>query len=158
MKRITVKLSTGGINRAIRELEKYQARVDEKTAKLIDELVDGGAEMARYAYGNSATVDHVSEEGFGIIEASGRSVMFMEFGAGLATMTDHPMAGNAPVPIREWEYSRTEGSGEGYLTGRWHFPPGSDIEYDRIEPRHGLLDARDFIVENLETKARGVFE
>ena len=158
MRTINIKLSEGGISQAIRDLQRFQHSIDRKSAKLVDELVNGGYEMARFAFGNTASVDRVSEEGFGMIEAVGEAVTIMEFGAGVATMESHPLAENSPHLVKEWEYSRTEGSGEGYLTGRWHFPPGSDIEYDRIEPRHGILDARDYIVNNLETKARSVFK
>ena len=155
MRTINIKLSEGGISQAIRDLQRFQHSIDRKSAKLVDELVNGGYEMARFAFGNTASVDKVSEEGFGMIEAVGEAVTIMEFGAGVATMESHPLAENSPHLVKEWEYSRTEGSGEGYLTGRWHF---GGIPFDRIEPRHGILDARDYIVNNLETKARSVFK
>lgn len=155
MRTVNIKLSVGGISQAIRDLESFQRSIDRKSAKLVDELVNGGYEMARFAFGGTASVEKVSEEGFGMIEAVGEAVTIMEFGAGVATMESHPLAENSPHLVKEWEYSRTEGSGEGYLTGRWHF---GGIPYDRIEPRHGILDARDYIVNNLETKARSVFK
>ena len=73
MKNIEVNLSVAGVNKAIRELERYQNRLETKTADLVDELVDGGAEMAKYAFGTMATVDKVSEGGTGIIEAVGEN-------------------------------------------------------------------------------------
>lgn len=155
MRTVNIKLSVGGISQAIRDLERFQHSIDRKSAKLVDELVNGGYEMARFAFGSTASVEKVSEEGFGMIEAVGEAVIIMEFGAGVATMESHPLAENSPHLVKEWEYSRTEGSGEGYLTGRWHF---GGIPYDRIEPRHGILDARDYIVNNLEAKARSVFK
>ena len=155
MRQIRIELSVGGISQAIRKLESYQHSIERKSAKLVDELVNGGAEMARYAFGSTAEVDKISEDGYGIIEAVSPNVVIMEFGAGVATMEEHPLAENSPHLVKEWEYSRTEGSGEGYLTGRWHF---GGIPYDRVEPRHGILDARDYIVNNLETKARSVFK
>ena len=155
MKTIRIELSVGGISQAIRKLESYQHSIERKAAKLIDELVNGGYEMARYAFGSTAEVDKISEDGFGIIEAVGENVVIMEFGAGVATMEDHPLAENSPHPVKEWEYSKTVGSGEGFLTGRWHF---GGIPYDRVEPRHGILDARDYIVHNVEAKARSVFK
>lgn len=153
-KTIHVTLSQGGINKAIRELEAYQRRIERNTARLVDELVDGGAEMAEYAFGGSAVVDKISENGTGIIEAVGKAVPFMEFGAGLATMESHRLARNAPFRVQEWSYSEEVGSGEGFETGRWHF--GGKV-YTEVIPRHGLLDARDFIEQNLEEKARKVF-
>lgn len=161
-KTIHVDLSVGGINKAIRELERYQQELERKTAQLVDELVDGGAEMAKFAFGSTATVDKVSEEGTGIIEAVGENVYIMEFGAGMATMEDHPLKQNAPVNVYRWSYSKEVGSGEGYYTammnsgnGYWHF--GGQV-YSAIPPRHGMLDARDYIINNLEAKARSVFK
>ena len=155
MKTIRIELSVGGISQAIRKLESYQHSIDRKAAKLVDELVNGGYEMARFAFGSTADVQKISENGYGIIEAVGDNVVIMEFGAGVGTMEEHPLAENSPYLVKEWEYSRTVGSGEGYLTGRWHF---GGIPYDRVVPRHGILDARDYIVNNLEAKARSVFK
>jgi len=160
-KNISITLSIGSINKAIKDLERYQARIERKSAELVNELVDGGAEMAKYAFGNSVSVEKVAEDGVGIIEAVGDAVMFMEFGAGMATMENHPMASNAPADVYRWSYSEQVGSGEGYYTammnggnGYWHF--GGKV-YSAVYPRHGLLDARDYIVNNAEAKARGVF-
>jgi len=160
-KTISINLSVGSINKAIRELERYQARVERRSAELLKELVDGGAEMARFAFGSTAQVEKIAEDGIGIIEATGEAVVIMEFGAGMATMENHPMAPNAPVDVYRWSYSEQVGSGEGYYTammnggyGYWHF---GGKPYSAVEPRHGLLDARDYIVNNAEMKARGVF-
>lgn len=159
---IRVTLSEGGINRAIQQLERYQKSLETRTAKLVDELVDGGAEMARYAFGGWGNVDKISEDGTGLIEVSGENVIIAEFGAGMATMEDHPLAENAPVPIERGSYSELVGSGEfaetyeasGGEDGWWHF---GGKEYHQVVPRHGMLDARDYVIDNLESKARKVF-
>lgn len=158
---IRINLSPASIESAIRKLELYQRRVERRTEELVDVLVDGGAEMARYAFGGTATVLKMSEAGEGIIDASGEHVIIMEFGAGMATMENHPLVHNAPVDVYRWSYSEQVGSGEGYITsllnngqGYWHF--GGNV-YTAVQPRHGMLDARDFIINNLENKARVVF-
>ena len=160
-KTIHVDLSIGSINKAIKSLEAYQSRIERKTAQLVSELTEGGAEMARFAFGTTANVDTISEDGLGIIEAVGENVIIMEFGAGMATMENHPLKDEAPVDVYRWSYSEQVGSGEGYYTammnggyGVWHF---GGKPYSAIEPRHGMLDARDFVVNNLEAKARSVF-
>ena len=153
-KTIHVDLSVNGVERAIRQLEQYQMRIEQKTAELVDRLVKLGEAEAKASFRSTATVDSVSEDGTGIIEAVGENVIIMEFGAGMATMEDHPLAGSAPVDEYRWSYSEQVGSGEGLLTGRWHF---GGIPYDRVEPRHGMLDARDVIVDNVEFEARKVF-
>lgn len=164
---ITIDLSVQGIDRAIRKLEHYRDRVEERTCQLVAELTNGGAEMARYAFGSTATVESTTENYHGIIDATGEAVNIMEFGAGLATMEGHPLAPNAAVPVRKWSYSELVGSGEGYANavagnvapgatepGYWHF--GGAV-YTEVIPRHGMLDARDYIVSNAEAKARTVF-
>lgn len=153
-KSIVIDLSTQSVNRAIRKLWKVVDEIEKGTAKLVEALTDEGAEVAQSAFGGSASVDKISDGSTGIIEASGDAVTIMEFGAGMATMEGHPLAGNAPHTIKQWEYSRTVGSGEGYLTGRWHF--GGQV-YTEVLPRHGMLDARDYIENNAVEKAKEVF-
>lgn len=155
---ISIDLTVSSINKAIQRLERYQKSLDRKTERLVTELATGGAEMARFAFGSTAYVDSISEGGTAIIEAVGEHVIIMEFGAGMATMENHPLAENAPVDVYRWSYSEQVGSGEGYMTalenggqGYWHF--GGAV-FSAVEPRHGMLDARDFVVQNLETKAR----
>lgn len=111
--------------------------------------------MARFAFGSTAIVEGTTAGTTGKISATGDAIFIMEFGAGVATMTAHPLAPNSPVPIYKWSYSELVGSGEGFRTGKWHF--GRRVYYEVI-PRHGMLDARDFVVENVVDKARKVFK
>lgn len=161
MKTIRIKLSVNGIEKAVRDLEQYRDELKQRTAELVDTLVDGGADAAQAAFGSTATVDKQTDDGYGYVEASGEYMTIKEFGAGLATMEDHPFADKAPYPVGVWEYSKWNlqhgGSGEGYRTGKWHFPPGSKNEYTRVEPRHGILDAWDYIENHVEPEARRLF-
>lgn len=165
---IDLKLSRGNVTRLIRRLEAYRRHIEPNTERLVSELVNGGAEMARFAFGSTANVEGITSGTTGEIRATGDAIYIMEFGAGIATMTAHPLAPNSPVPIYRWSYSETVGSGEGYNTakagltapgasapGFWHF--GRRMYYQVI-PRHGMLDARDFVVENVVDKARKVFK
>jgi len=153
-KTISFTLTVSSISNAIRELERYQQSLETKTARLVDVLTDGACEMARFAFAGWGNVSKISEGGTGIVEVVGDHIIIGEFGAGLATMENHPLVENAPVPVYKWSYSELVGSGEGFLTERWHF---GGQEYVAVEPRHGMLDARDYVINNLESKAREVF-
>ena len=157
MTTIRIDLSPTGIASAIRKLEALDLEIQQKTETLVEELTEAGAIQAQAAFGGTAAVSTEVNGMNGKIIASGRAVVIMEFGAGLATMEGHPLAGNSPVTVKQWEYSRTVGSGEGYRRHKWHFPPGSDTEYEEVKPRHGILDASDYIKANAEIIARRVF-
>lgn len=154
MKQIHISLGTGSIGKAIRELESYQERISRRAERLVSELTEEGRDIAQASFGRSVKVTGVADGEKGAVEASGSAAVIMEFGAGLMTMEEHPLAENAPVPVHEWSYSETVGSGEGYATGQWHF---GGRAYQYVIPRHGMLDARDHIVNVAEEKARSVF-
>ena len=154
MKTIHIGLSIGSINKAIRDLGRYRERLESRTETLVEKLTDESEEIAQSAFGGSVKVSGTVDGNRGTIEAKGKAVPFLEFGAGLTTMEDHPLADNSPVPVREWAYSELAGSGEGYATGKWHF---GGQEYQYVVPRHGLLDARDHIANTAEETARRVF-
>lgn len=159
-KTIHIDLTVGSINQAVRQLEAYEKSVSRRTETLVNELVDGGAELAQWAFRGWGLVDKISEGGTGIIEATGENLIIAEFGAGMATMEGHPLKNNAPVDVYRGSYSEQVGSGEFYLSyqetghGFWHF--GGSL-YSAVEPKHGMLDARDYVVNNVESKARKVF-
>lgn len=153
-KTFNINLTVGSINKAIRELEAFQAKLEEKTTRLLTELTDGGADEARMAFGGWGNVTSSVEGNVGKVEVTGDAVIIAEFGAGMKTMENHPLVQNAPVPVYKWSYSELVGSGEGFLTGRWHF---AGKPYVAIEPKHGMLDAREYIVSNAESKAKEVF-
>jgi len=165
-KTIRMRLDVRSIENAIRALEAYRDGVEERTHQLVDRLTENGAEEARAAFGNMASVDSVSSGNTGLIEASGPAVIIAEFGAGLSTMENHPMAENAPVPIERWSYSRAYGGeawqyaeagsvAPGEIEPGWWYFGGKQMA--RVEPRHGIMDARDYIENNLVDEARSVF-
>lgn len=151
---IDIELSTSSINRAISELQRIYNDFPDSVQQAVDVLAKDGAEEAKAAVGRMATVEaeNVSQTEAKIV-LSGRAAIISEFGAGYATMEYHPFADNAPVPIEVASYSREQypygmfyisdqvNPGEGY----WFF---GGQEYDRIEPRHGLLNAYDYLIKN----------
>ena len=166
---IDIELSTAGIQRAIRKLEKVRDNLDADVTHIVDTLAKEGAIRARIAYNGMAhaTSEMVSDTEAKIVADGGdrETTIIAEFGAGYATMEDHPFAANAPVPIEVASYSRQNNRGHGGLfywtdfahpgEGFWYF---GGQEYDRVEPKHGLLDAYDWILGNSTRIAREVIE
>lgn len=147
---ININLSTESIAAAIRQLQTVKENLQWGLSEAVDILLKEGAQEAQIAYGGMASVTETTDsETSGRITATGDAVIIAEFGAGYATMEDHPFAGKAPVPIEVGSYSRENDGlfywsdyanpGEGY----WNF---GGQEYDRVEPRHGLLNAHYHIV------------
>lgn len=159
---INISLSTESIAAAIRQLRTVKENIRWGLSETIDILVKEGAQIAQAADGKMATViGQKDDELSGKIIATGEAPIIAEFGAGYATMEDHPFAGKAPVPIEVGSYSRENDGlfywsdyanpGEGY----WYF---GGQEYDRVEPRHGLLDAHDHIVSHAAEIAKEVIK
>ena len=99
----------------------------------------------------SRIANHIVSEG--TIVVAGDMPLIAEFGAGQATMP--VMFENAPAtPVYEGSYSELEGSQEYYKYGSWHF--GGEY-FTEVPARHGLLDAKQFIVENGTDIAAEVF-
>lgn len=152
---LSLNLSTASINKAIRQLTKASDDLNYAVNDLVESLAYDGAEVAQSAYGNmaAATAQSESMTQAKIVASGGDQAIIAEFGAGYATMEYHPFAKNAPVPIEPTSYSRDQypyglfyisdsvNPGEGY----WFF---GGKEYDRVQPRHGLLNAYDYINEH----------
>lgn len=149
---INMSLSTESIHEAIARLRQAEENLRWGVDQTVDTLVTDGAYMAQDAYGNMAAATAIMEdEGQGKIVVTGEAAVIAEFGAGYATMEDHPLAKNAPVDVRVGSYSEQNDGmfywsdlanpGEGY----WFF---GGQEYDRVEPRHGLLNAREYIMSH----------
>lgn len=147
---ININLSTESIAAAIRQLQTVKENLQWGLSEAVDILLKEGAQEAQAAYGGMASVTETKDsETSGRITATGDAVIIAEFGAGYATMEDHPFAGKAPVPIEVGSYSRENDGlfywsdyanpGEGY----WYF---GGQPYNKVEPRHGLLNAHYYIV------------
>ena len=155
MKNINIKLSDSSINAAIRKLSRIKDDLRYSVNDIVETLAHNGAEIAQSAYGSmaKAVMMPVSMTEAKISVIGGDDAIIAEFGAGYATMEYHPFAKNAPVPIRVASYSQAQYPyGLFYITndllpgeGYWFF---GGVEYDRVQPRHGLLNAYDYIMEN----------
>ena len=151
---ITMSLSDADIKRVIRELTLIQDNIKESAENITEILTNEGAEIAQAAYGDWPVQATPMVEGTeGTIVVAGDMPLIAEFGAGQATMP--VMFENAPAtPVYEGSYSELEGSQEYYKYGSWHF--GGEY-FTEVPPRHGLLDAKQFIVENGTDIAAEVF-
>ena len=151
---INMKLSDTDIERVIRELLLIQDNIEDSAEKITEILTEEGAEVAQSAYGNFPVKATPMVKGTeGTIVVAGDMPLIAEFGAGQATMP--VMFENAPAtPVYEGSYSELEGSQEYYKYGSWHF--GGEY-FTEVPARHGLLDAKQFIVENGTDIAAEVF-
>ena len=139
-------------------LEQVKDNLDYGLEQTLEILAKEGADEANKAYGSMATAHDFKDDQFTTsINVTGKAVYVAEFGAGYATMEYHPFADKAEVPIEVASYSKKNFDesmygGLLYITddlypgeGYWIF---GGQTYDRVEARHGLLDANDYIVAN----------
>lgn len=96
---VSVPLSSAGIGRAINELTAYRQRLIEKTREITRRLAEHGMNVSQVMYSgapydgtNDVTVTmEPTERGYRVV-ASGRAVLFIEFGAGVTYGYGHPQA------------------------------------------------------------------
>lgn len=165
--KINISLSEESIRAAIARLKEAEDNLRFGVNDLVEVLAHDGAEVANKAYGSMAAAAGVpvSMESAQIVVA-GHEPIIAEFGAGYATMEYHPFAKNAPVPIEVGSYSREHfddiHGGLFYISDQIH--PGEGYwffggkEYDRVQPKHGLLNATDYIRENAARIAKEVIK
>lgn len=98
-KQISIELSTKGINQGIKDLQRYKAWVLEKEAELRTRLAVLGLNVASIQFAEAPYVGkndvHVRIDDTGsvaVIYAEGKSVAFIEFGAGAKYGYGHPQA------------------------------------------------------------------
>ena len=151
--RIQISLSTESIQNAIRLLNERRQMLEEDLEQFVEILANEGAEVANAAYGDFPVAATTHADGnHAEITVSGKMPLIAEFGAGQATMP--VLFENQPeTPVYEGSYSELEGSQEYYRFGSWHF--GGEY-YTEVPAKHGLLDAKQYIIENSTEIAREV--
>ena len=152
---INITLSTESIAQAIRKLEEVKENLEIGLSETIAILTNEGAEIAQAAYGDwGVQATPFTEEAHGEIIVSGDMPLIAEFGAGQATMP--VMFENEPsTPVYEGSYSELEGTQEYYKYGSWHF---AGKYFTEVPARHGLLDAKNYIIENSTDIAQEVIQ
>lgn len=117
MKRIVIDLSPEGCRDAVKELEQYQKSFKRKLDELCKRLAEYGLTKAQM-YFDAALYDGVKDvsvtvekiEGGYAVKASGSTVLFLEFGAGVHYPNDHPQAGE--FGIEHGTYGRGLGAND----------------------------------------------
>ena len=103
---IQMGLGFASITRAMRELREFQASLDEKRDKLLEELANIGVREASVRF-TSAMYDGVNDakvtlettdDGYAIV-AEGHAVAFIEFGAGVYYNSSEPYPNPRPAGI-----------------------------------------------------------
>lgn len=153
MKTIKVKLSVASIERAIRQLEDIQDNLQKGLEDTIDTLVEEGTEIAQVAYGGMAQVGGFSNGTQGRILSTGENNLIAEFGAGDGTIPVK-FENKPKTPVYPGSYS--EQNARQYARwGFWYF--GGEV-YSEVPARHGLLDAKRYVIEHSSEVAREVIK
>lgn len=158
MKKITVPLSTAGIERLQKELSDYRQWQKQKARELAERLADLGVQVARirfergsYLGGKDVSVTSEPKGNGYIVRADGKSVLFIEFGTGITYGFGHPEA-------------QEHGMGPGTYPngkGHWNDPkgwyiPGGQHTYGN-PPAMPMYTARKTIEEELPRIVKEVF-
>jgi len=142
-----------------RLLEWYDSQVD----VFLEELAQIGRQAAEDSYGIggavAVTVEHNGNTA--IVRANGDAVVFLEFGAGDTVNTGNMYANSMPFEVESGSYSRAKGMdangnyiGQYARQGYWEF---AGIRYTAIQPRNGMENAYNAIMDAVRETARRVF-
>ena len=151
---ITVKLSDQSINNAIRLLNDAKDNLNYGVEQTLDILAKNGSIIAQSAYGSMANVSHDSYPTTAIIKTSGKANVIAEFGAGDATETPTGFENMPITPVYPGSYSEQHAKMYSRF-GWWKFGGKS---YTQVEPRHGLVQAKAYIISETENVAKGVIK
>ena len=165
MKTITATLSPSSIDRMIKQLEGYKKRFETLCDRFMKALAETGVVAATQEYAmDDAHPDDppiqvtVTETDKGYsVTASGKQVVFVEFGAGTKTAAGDSRAANVGVEIRPRSYSE-QNAQEFSTFGFWIYPARNGKRYEYVEPHPGLWRARQEIERQIERIAREVFQ
>lgn len=169
---IKVTLSEAGIDKAIRELERYERQVEDRCQRLVDRLVQMGIPIARanfssaqYDGTNDVTVRSETDGTYTAIVAEGNAVLFIEFGTGVYYAEAHPEAG--VLGMERGTYGQGRGSRRSW---RYYGDPGTNGEEVKTTDKgvlvqtHGnpanrsLYDTGKYLESVVRQAAREVFK
>lgn len=158
--RITVGLSTESINAAIHRLEMAKDNLKAGLQQTVDILAKEGSIVAQMDDGSMANVSYVSdsETQSRIVVSGGDSAIIAEFGAGDATLSPRDFfedGGALDADVFPGSYSLFKGSRDYYNFGSWRF---GGVWYTQVPARHGLFDAKLFIMGNSSEIAKEVIK
>ena len=158
------------VDKAIKDLQNYQKRLDEKAQEVAKRLAEIGATRAEIDFsgadydGNKEFDISVekTDNGYSVI-ASGQSVLFVEFGAGVTKGGGHPQAAEFGMGPGTWpdpHYHKYNGQ----LYANWENPSGWYLPKSAggghtmgNAPAMPMYNAEQEIKANIEQIVREVF-
>ncbi len=154
---VRVEIDQALLNKAIASLEStYDKILKDKCFELAERLAkEVGQPTAQGWFGETVEVTAKpmrGKNGYNII-ASGKSVCFLEFGAGLATDSSHPFAKNVSFSVTPGSWSK-EHAKQFSTQGYWIF---GGRRYEEVFARRGLYNAYKQIIAEAPAMAREVF-
>lgn len=155
--KINCSLDTKSIDKAIRQIERYQKQMPQKLDKLLKNLAELGADTARQVFGSAATVTVDKTENGYTITANGEAVCFLEFGTGVyASVQSEEAYESIPFKVKPGSWSESE---EGAHTwSAWLAAGGTPETYPyNHTPRPGMFNAYQKIRDSIAAEAQKVF-
>lgn len=166
--KITVELNKKSIDKAIKDIEKYTKSIDDKIKQLLTSLAEIGIDTAKVTYSQGIVLHQndlpkVQESPIWVddnhlqIQASGESILFIEFGAGIYYNTP---VGTSPHP-KGAELGYTiggYGKGKGAKKG-WYYPIGNDsYQFTHGTPSvPAMYEASKVMRQQITEKAKEIF-
>ena len=162
--KIKVSLSPSSIDTAIKQLEDYSKDLERKAQELCKRLADMGAMYAEWNFSGvlyagdidyKITVDRVDANTY-VIKADGKTVLLMEFGAGVKHGYGHPQAaefgmgpGTYPNGKGHWDDPKGWWFGEkGNWTHTYGNAPGMPMYNAAKDLRKEILDVAREVFSN----------
>jgi hypothetical protein len=161
MAKITVPLSVAGINQLQTKLEEYRKCQQERAKELARRLADLGVSVAKIGFENGShlgerdenVVAEETENGFKV-RAYGKTVLFVEFGAGITYGSGHPEAQEFGMGAGTYP----DGKGHWNDPDGWYLPKsaGGGHTYGN-PPAMPMYEARKQIEQELPRIVKEVF-
>lgn len=148
-------LSPRSIDRAIRECERLEKEFGRKVDIFLERLANlGYSTLDSLGYnGDSVKVTVEKIENGYAINAAGKGIVFLEFGAGDTVASGNRYAGQMPFEVRPGSYSETHARQYADYK-RWIF---GGVVYHEIRPREGMQTTWETIMQEWRRIAQEVF-
>lgn len=155
-------LSVENLAKAVAEVRKYRAWVEQKEVELRSELAKYGKESARIQFDNAVydgvkdvTVRVDDTGSVAVIYAEGKSVVFIEFGSGEKYGGGHPLAATHGFEPGSWSLDPSVGKGHWDDPNGWYYAHGKK-SYGN-PPAMAMWGSVQDMTENLTQIAKEVF-
>ena len=141
----TISVSLGHLDDAVKALRKYAKKLEQSTDEIDRRLSEIAADEARPRYRGGVAVT-AEEHG---VAATGKSVVFQEFGAGATISDPFPDGADVSFEIRRGSYSDLH---EGpYMQSGYEYWTFGGRRYEYVEPTnalfYGMMEAKERAAE-----------